>query len=453
MENTQLIIDYIRRVVEVNSVYDSNTVSEKTPYGAGVSKAFKELETISNELGLHLEIYDNRVAEIVVGNKNATNSIGILAHIDVVPVDRSWNEGFKLVSSNGRIFGRGVADDKGPLIINLVALSNYYKDNKEFLDKSNINIKLVVGGDEERGSSCADYYFKTLKKPSFTCGYTPDGEFPVVYGEKGMLGICIKGRFESDLLLSATTENATNVVPSEVALNFKFDRDLADKLKASKYVNTIENIDSDTLLVKVVGKSAHASLSELGDNAIVKALHLLKGLGIMILPNFDEVFKNAKGLEVDPNEDPVTELGGLTANLGSFVYHDGLVEFFMDVRYNEKTDTGAFLDYLSASFDPLKVVYERHDKPLLISKNSRFIEVLMKTYKEATGDVNAFPVTKGGGTYAKHAENVVAFGPEFAGISNHIHEDYESLGISEIEKLYEIYLSAIKGLVEMFDEN
>ena len=48
----------------------------------------------------------------------------------------------------------------------------------------------LIGGNEERGSACLEHYFHKLNKPYPKYGFTPDGDFPLIYGEKGICMHC-----------------------------------------------------------------------------------------------------------------------------------------------------------------------------------------------------------------------------------------------------------------------
>ena len=113
---------------------------------------------------------------------NHSEYFGILGHLDVVPVNKvGWDsDPFEVVIKDGKLFGRGVADDKGPLIAGYYAAKIIHDLNLPVKK----TIRVIFGCDEERGSSCVRHYFENHEYPSM--GFTPDAEFPVVYGEKGM---------------------------------------------------------------------------------------------------------------------------------------------------------------------------------------------------------------------------------------------------------------------------
>ena len=151
--------------LKINSVYDENTVDEENPYGLGVSKALNFLKDLAQKYGFKANVYNNRVTEIVFGEKG--NDIGIFAHSDVVPATGKWDsDPFSPDIRDNKLYARGTSDDKGPLMAAFFALV-LLKENNLIDD---YKVRLVSGGDEERGSSCLSYYFETLKKPDVDFG-------------------------------------------------------------------------------------------------------------------------------------------------------------------------------------------------------------------------------------------------------------------------------------------
>ena len=67
----------------------------------------------------------------------------------------------------------------------------------------------------------------------------------------------------------------------------------------------------------------------------------------------------------------------------------------------------------------------------------------MKAYKSETHDFFAKPITIGGGTYAKHCENTVAFGALFPGRESVMHQPNEFMPVEDIVKSAQIYAKAI----------
>ena len=87
------------------------------------------------------------------------------------------------------------------------------------LIKDDYQVRLVIGGNEERGSACLEYYFHTLHKPYCNYGFTPDGEFPLIYGEKGISNYQTKGHITlNDIIYIDAGVVANSVIDKAEAL-------------------------------------------------------------------------------------------------------------------------------------------------------------------------------------------------------------------------------------------
>lgn len=107
--------------------------------------------------------------------------VGVLGHVDVVPVGDGWTNGpFEPTLRDGKLYARGVADDKGPTIAGYYAL----KIIKELGLPLSRRVRIIIGSDEESGMSCVERYFETEEQP--TLGFVPDAEFPIIHAEKGI---------------------------------------------------------------------------------------------------------------------------------------------------------------------------------------------------------------------------------------------------------------------------
>ncbi|MBP5216947.1 MAG: M20/M25/M40 family metallo-hydrolase, partial [Bacilli bacterium] len=175
----------LQELVRKNSVYDEKTISEDAPYGKGVKSALDYIATLGHQMGVKVDQCDGRATELTFGEEGPI--IGVYAHSDVVPISGTWKYPPFSAKIDGegkekRMWGRGTSDDKGPLIAALYACK-LLKDNALL---NGYRVRLVAGGDEERGSSCLEYYFHHLKKEPSVYGFTPDAEFPLIYAEKGI---------------------------------------------------------------------------------------------------------------------------------------------------------------------------------------------------------------------------------------------------------------------------
>jgi acetylornithine deacetylase/succinyl-diaminopimelate desuccinylase-like protein len=89
-------------------------------------------------------------------------TVFLYAHHDVQPINfaEQWqSDPWKLTARDGRLFGRGSADDKGAITAELGAISAYLK-TKGGLP---VNVKMLVEGEEEVGSSNLMDFFKQYR--------------------------------------------------------------------------------------------------------------------------------------------------------------------------------------------------------------------------------------------------------------------------------------------------
>ena len=114
-ENKANIVADIKDLVKVPSV------SEDLPK---VKECLRLLISKAEKMGFNAHsVLDDSIGIIEMGE--GTETIGVLTHIDVVPVDdpEKWNtEPFDVVEKDGVLFGRGVLDDKGCIVSSLYAM-------------------------------------------------------------------------------------------------------------------------------------------------------------------------------------------------------------------------------------------------------------------------------------------------------------------------------------------
>ena len=256
------LLKTLAEFVAINSAYDEDTVTERDPFGVGVSEALNYIEALARKDGFEVTNYDNKVVEIIFGRgkKNLT----IMAHADVVPAGSGWSEPpFKMVEKKGVLYGRGVADDKGPLLATYYAL-------KALRDAGE------VGGNEERGSLCMEHYFHTLKKPQPTLGFSPDSDFPLIFAEKGIYTFEVSHALDIPGLISINGGVASNAVIEKCDVRHELDNKFLNFVMDKYHRDEAEIHTSDDITtVTFIGKAAHGALPELGVNAGIMALSAL----------------------------------------------------------------------------------------------------------------------------------------------------------------------------------
>lgn len=442
------LLKNLKEFIAIDSVYDENTVSEENPFGIGVTNALKFIEELAKKDGFIVNNYSNKVIEILTNEKE--ENITIMAHADVVPEGEGWsNNPFKLVEKDGVLYGRGVADDKGPL------LSSYYamkalRDNHLLGD---YQVRFLVGGNEERGSLCMHHYFHELNKKSPTVGFSPDAEYPLVYAEKGIINYFIEGDITLPNIYSINGGLAINSVIEKCFINMKHDSAFIAYLSNSKLPYEIEEND-DHDKITIIGVSAHGAMPELGKNAGIEALRLIgEYYNHEVIKSLVNKYSDVYGKGINCYTYSENMECSTSMNVGIVSFIDNKLKIGVNLRYVDNANPKQLkLNFIKAS-KPLVLTNVNEGELLFYDKSSTLVETLLETYQKETNDYTSKPLAIGGGTYAKEAKNVVAFGSEFPGWNSDMHAPDEKMRKEDLFKNISIYARAILELGKKIHEN
>lgn len=178
-----MLFDGLRRMVAIPSIRGKE--EPDAPFGRGPKQALEEVLKIATELGFHTKNIDDKIGYAEYGENRADGAYyGVFGHVDVMPLGEGWNSPpLSLTLREGKLFGRGTLDNKGPILSNLYALY-VLKENGVTFDRP---VRIVFGTNEETGFGCVKQYLTKEIPPTF--GWTPDCKWPVVYGERGRLKV------------------------------------------------------------------------------------------------------------------------------------------------------------------------------------------------------------------------------------------------------------------------
>lgn len=432
-----LAIDSLKKWIQIDSTFDESTVTELAPFGKGVQKALEYIASLAEKDGFNVDRCDGYCTEISYGEGPL---IAIYAHCDVVPVSGKWKfPPFSATIEDDIMYGRGTSDDKGPAIASYYALK-LLRDNNLI---NGYKVTLVIGGNEECGSRCLEHYFHSLHKPYPSYGFTPDGDFPLIYGEKAIATYKVDLNVDIKEISSLNGGVVINSVIDECHAKFNVKLD-ENKIKEYCLKNNLKYEYHDDELV-FYGKSSHGSLPQEGINA---GLHMIKFIGLMF--NYDQLVKTGDGYMDGSGKNlgvyyESKLLHSTTYNVGLISYNNGVLEYSVNFRYPENVNAEEVckkLDTLSLG----KVHYLGTGDYLLVDPESQMIKTLMNCYQEYTHDYKSQPMAIGGGTYAKESKNTIAFGSHFPGREDHIHEANEKIHLEDLRKSISIYASAIDEL-------
>jgi succinyl-diaminopimelate desuccinylase len=430
------LINSIKELVRIPSVIDENSI--EYPFGENIDKALKKTLEICKRLGFRT-YYDPEgyygYAEIGVGEE----LVGVLGHLDVVPAGALdvWKHGpFEPAIEDGKLYGRGTQDDKGPTLTALYAAKALMNLGISF----NKRLRFIFGTDEESLWRDMKKYMEKEEKP--VIGFTPDSSFPLTYAEKGLLQVVLEGKNASGLALEGG--NAFNSVPDNIIYRGDKKEDLIIKLMELGYEYEISGPD-----IKVLGKSSHAAAAEKGINAINRLASALKSIGI-----------NSKSIDFiagEIGEDPFAKKifgdcedeasGKLKCNVGKISLKEKEV-LSMDIRIPVTVNKNEIVEKLVRAADKYGLTYREYDwlKSIYIPKDHFLVLTLMEVYQEVTKDMDSQPISSGGATYARALDNCVAFGAVLPGTVKTEHQPNEHIVLEDIFISLEIYAKAIYRL-------
>lgn len=440
----QQFLGMISELVEIPSV--KGEAEDGKPFGAMPYAALCRALEIADGLGFKTKNHDGYVG--TVDMFDGEPELGILAHLDVVPAGDGWHtDPFKMVVDGDRILGRGVSDDKGPAVCALFAMKAV-KDLKLPVTK---NCRLILGTDEECGSSDIAHYFETAKPAKYT--FTPDANFPVTNGEKGRF---TKHFFaEADLsdesrkLVSFNAGIAENAVPSFAeAVVCGISRDEIEKAaELAEFTGADFSVDGDKIICG--GTSAHASLPENGNNPITALIEMLSNIDFdgktaKLVSSLKELFPHGKWNGEAFGVDMSDKLGRLTLTLDIVKFDGRSFEGCFDTRLPMSATKENCADVISAKLENhgFRIEDTEMIKPHYVDENSEFVRTLLSAYEDYSGDKGEC-ISMGGGTYVHNIESGVAFGAISRDLQTNMHGADEFVPIEDLLTAAEIFTQVI----------
>ena len=392
-------------------------------FGEGVGNALETALEIAGNAGFDTWNEDYYYGLVTLPGKTS-EKIGIFTHLDVVPEGSGWQYApYRAVVKDGYIIGRGSGDNKGPAMAALYAL-RYLKEQQIQLNKT---IELYFGCAEEQGMEDIAYYKEHCDLPLFS--FTPDVAFPVSYAEKGILELCVKTDFSSEVLMELEGGYAENMVAPEA-----------------------KAVLNDKTVLKAVGIGKHAAFPEGSENAIFKLCKELLQIEELepearekikiISETLQDYYGESLGI---PYEDCVT--GKLTHTCGIAKIRNGELEANYNIRYPVQIPAEEMKTRLRERFEKngFRIMKLYDNPPAFVSPDSKAVEELNAICNRVLG-TELKPYTMGGGTYARKLPNAVGYGP---GRNDHPvqwgngHEPDECVRISDLEHAVRIYVEAL----------
>lgn len=437
----QEIVDDILALAAIESVHTEALPG--APFGQGPKDALTKMLEIARREGFAARNVADAVCEVRYGE--GAESLGVLAHLDVVPAGEGWSHPpFEPYFDGELLHGRGVSDNKGACVISLYALAA--------LREAGVAMKreviLLFGTNEESGFDCIRTYLK--ENPAPTMAYSPDGGFPAVYAEKNIAQMRLSVPLGDDTAIKVLRGGtAPNVVPPGAQATLTTSR-------PTEQIELPENVvcarTNGDIQINAKGAPAHAAWPWQGKNAVAMMLSAVSSL----MEESDSGYAAVKamfslcaqwdgqGLGVKCADDVS---GPLTMNAGVMDIEDGKLCVTLDFRLPVTLDMDAILRNAAqnAADVGVQASIQSASKGLYVPEDSELVSTLMGVYNEINQS-DERPMAMGGGTYARLLPNAVAFGPGFAGEESNAHMADEYANYASLEKAGVIYAHAMARL-------
>ena len=339
-DNKELIIKKTQELIQIPSVLDETTITVDAPFGKEIKRALDFMVKLAKEDGFETLEDAGYAAHISYGNKGG-KIIGVLCHLDVVPEGTDWlYPPYSAHIVDGKMYGRGTTDDKGPTMAAYYAL----KFIKDAGIKLKNEIRIILGTDEETGWRGITHYLQNNPMPDL--GFAPDASFPLIYGEKGRMSFDLStNEFDcNDILVSITGGERYNVVLEEVKAIVK--KDITKEFEQYAKNNNLEysvNFNDNLFELILKGKAAHAMEPHKGINAGTHMCNFLKDYSnnpmVKYVAEKHHLSHECEKLGLDYND---YEMGPITCNIGIMNISENNTRVTLDLRYPVRYDVDNF---------------------------------------------------------------------------------------------------------------
>ena len=448
-QSREALVKDLQGCIQIPSVETRD--SSGYPYGEQVHRCLHYVLDTAQRLGFSVHNMDEHVGWCEYGE--GEEMVAVLSHLDVVPEGEGWTvPPYEGRVENGRIYGRGTMDDKGPALCALYALKAV-RDAGVPLRR---RVRILFGLSEETGSSDMEYYTSHGGEIP-VMGVTPDGEYPVINGEKGI----VMQSFAKDLhqtgdirLVELSGGTAHNIVPAQASALLACPRETAEKVAARHGDKISCTLTPEGVRIDAEGIDAHGASPEKGENAIGRLMLFLASLPLEgELKEAVGLLAGRLGMEYDGKSMGIAmadELSGpLTMNMGVIQLEGETLSVMLNYRYPVTHSFDECGPQVKAAFEGagFHETYLLHSEALYMPADSPLVSKLMKVYTEYTGRHDA-PKCIGGGTYAKSVPNILAFGPIFPGDEVREHKPDEFMELSRLMDNTKVLASAICELAQ-----
>lgn len=452
--NFEKIMVDLNALLSIRTTNDPTTVSREAPFGKNVAEGYQYLLKLATRENFVTKTIDGYAIQMDYGKGEKT--VAAVCHVDTVNFnEQDWTKPpLGATLHQNAIYGRGIIDDKGPIIMVFWAL--------KILKDAKINFKrkfrLIIGGDEEMDWRCLKYYFKHEPAPDFA--FTPDAIFPLIHIEKNILHLEVQSSLEHDKIVTFKSGQARNMIPAEAVATIRAPFDFVNKqfklfLNQYSLTGEIKELATDLCQLTLKGQACHGMEPNKGLNAITYLAQFLNKLceekPLLFLEHsfhndfFGKAFNfaaiqtnNESELTISPNMLQIDEQHNLNY----------LIEVRFSNRFTKEQIINAIYQQLgSYQLNTTTIKLVNYQAGIEINLTNPVVQDLIAIYRDVSHDLTSQPVITGGGTFSRLVPNCIAYGALFPWAEETAHQANERMHIDDFKMALEIYCRAIYRLV------
>lgn len=407
------IVETLKELVKIPSV--RGAAEEGAPFGKECASVLRYVENLYRRNGFATE-FDADNGYLLSYHGTGRKSVGIFSHSDVVPVSDDWlyTPPFQPIAKEGFLIGRGVNDNKAGVVIALYCA----KIMKELSLPFKSRLVLFTGSNEESGMQDIQKYVQLHKAPDFSI--VPDTAFPLYRGDKGIYRFWAKSEQPFTSVLEWQSGQAFNIVLGSTEIKLRYSDALYQELLEKADDKVTIRRTQDAIYVLAVGTSKHAAIPQGSLNAgfvVADLLARCEHIPIDDREQFDTIEKMLAGIygEYFGIENADSNFGPLTCANGIITCMEGKPKLSFDIRCSASVSDTLLTDKIERVLHASgwKLEIDTISQAFLLSEDNPFVEGLLETYREITGDTHAKSYINAGGTYARYLPLAVETGTWF----------------------------------------
>ena len=386
--NKQAMIDDLVELLKIRSVTGCNL---------GRMRCHGTIRQMAKRFGFNATTHaSDQVMVVSPKGLEGQAKLGIIVHSDTVPViEKEWHYNPYGEVCLGRVYGRGVIDDKMGIITALYAM-------KELEGQIEDNWQIVIGSREEgEWTDMAEYLEEAPTIPAFSITVDGDG---IQHGCRGTINIMFKfpeeGGVENSVKSIRNLNHAWNVTPSDITVMLE-----------------------DKTSVRITSEAMHSAIAtDRKANAIYKMADSLRDVFQKQFPGFVKLMDryvstdNAEAIGIEAIPEFFKKRGFPDSSICPTLcqYDGGALRIGVNFRVSVGISKEDVTNALNTICEELGCTYEFYEATYAsyVLPESKEIEMMLESYEKVLGKKTKSTFAPGTG-YNAVFPNCAIFGPRF----------------------------------------